>query len=502
MMANRSETEETGSSALAMTEGWRKISTWRDDRKSVWEKQAWRQPIWSFLPGEGGERWRAEVDEPWAFGADDDEVLGDDSLRVLTGEGSLVGAMLAESARLPLLCEEQEIQLALLIMRGKIAARKLGVELVAAGEGSDVAQQVDLDNEVFEVSDWMRLSSEARDNQGKVRVVDETGEREVVFDTRYAEEKLERELPWLDEPVEENGKENSAEYVAKLWETVELGRRARWHLIRANMRWVTRVAKQFKGQGLSYPALIQAGEIGLMKGVDKYDFTRGFRILSYATIWIRQGIDRYIAKQGFVTIRLSQQQYELRIRIKRSVEQLWQELGRKPSVVEIVVWMGKDLLGRYADEIRQNLETGYDLSPGGEAQLSRAIKRVKKIMWATRDPIYLNKPIESEDGGGVDEYGDIIADTMAESVERRVERDDFMGKLAKAVALLPERKRQILSYRFGFYDGKCWTLNQIGMEFGITGERIGQLEKKSLETLREVVGEYELREFLDWFEEE
>ncbi len=247
-----------------------------------------------------------------------------------------------------------------------------------------------------------------------------------------------------------------------LEQAVEDGRLAREHLIKANTRLVVSIAKNYMGRGVPFLDLIQEGNLGLMKAVEKFDHTRGFRFSTYATWWIRQTITRSIADQGR-TIRVPVHMSDRIRRLYKVTRDLEQSYGRQPTPEEI------------ADEL--------EVEP-------RKVQWMLKVSWL---PLSLENPVGEDDDA---ELGSFIEDELTPTPTQVVYTNLLREKLDQVLSTLPPREARILRMRFGFMNGRSYTLEEVGQKFGLTRERIRQIEGKALRRLRHPRRSRQLRDYL------
>ena len=326
------------------------------------------------------------------------------------------------------------------LMRVVRYLEKQGVEIIGTFDNAD--------EEVDTVSQYLREMS---------RVPLLTAEEEVEL-ARLIEEGKEAACRLADE----RGR-LTAEEKAELEAKVAAGQAARDHLIRANTRLVVSVAKRYIGQGVPFPDLIQEGNLGLMKAVEKFDYHRGFRFSTYATWWIRQAVTRAIAGQGR-TIRLPVHILDSLRALYRVQQELEQRLQRPPSEEEIAEEMGMP------------------------------VSKVQWMLKVSRYPLSLDSPLGDEEDA---ELANFVEDRTAPSPAQVAYRQMLSERLNAVLDTLPPREAQIIRLRYGLNGGTPLTLEEVGKQFGLTRERIRQIEHKALRRLRHPSRMRRLRDYIE-----
>ena len=257
--------------------------------------------------------------------------------------------------------------------------------------------------------------------------------------------------------------EEEIELSKQMEEGGEVGKMARQRLAEANLRLVVSIAKRYVGRGMLFLDLIQEGNLGLIKAVEKYDYRKGFKFSTYATWWIRQAITRAIADQAR-TIRIPVHMVETINRLIRVQRQLLQELGREPTPEEIA------------------------------REMDIPVEKVREIQKVSQEPVSLETPIGEEEDSHL---GDFIQDENVQVPAEAAAYTLLKEQLGEVLDTLTERERQVLRLRFGLDDGRARTLEEVGREFHVTRERIRQIEAKALRKLRQPSRSRKLRDYLE-----
>jgi RNA polymerase primary sigma factor len=300
------------------------------------------------------------------------------------------------------------------------------------------APETDLDDQTSVMGDSVHTYLKSIGRRQLLTAAEEVDLAKRIEAGLYAENKLETE------------RRLSSRYRAELEAVAEDGRRAKAHMLEANLRLVVSVAKKYSDRGLSLLDVVQEGNLGLIRAVEKFDYTKGYKFSTYAMWWIRQAIQRGFADSAR-TIRLPVHVLEMLSKLSRVERDMHQRLGREPTPEELAV------------------------------ELDRTPDQIEELLRTSRQPISLDSTIGED---GETSIGDLIEDVDAPEAGELVDRQLMADQLRHALDALTPREATIMSMRFGLYDGNPHTLDEIGKALGLTRERIRQLEKQSLSKLR------------------
>ncbi len=378
----------------------------------------------------------------------------------------------------------------------------LGIEVVESkNEKVDIAFSVDDELDIENLDDNVVEELEKDENQMELEPIDMSLPKGIS----------------IDDPVRMYLKEIGKIPLLKPHEEVELARRmhegdevAKQRLVEANLRLVVSIAKRYVGRGMLFLDLIQEGNLGLIKAVEKFDYVKGFKFSTYATWWIRQAITRAIADQAR-TIRIPVHMVETINKLIRVSRQLLQELGRDPKPEEIAKEMEMteeqartiripvhmvETINKLIRVSRQLLqELGRDPKPEEIAkEMEMTEEKVREIMKIAQDPVSLETPIGEEEDSHL---GDFIPDDDAPAPAEAAAYSLLKEQIEEVLGSLNEREQKVLKLRFGLEDGRARTLEEVGKEFDVTRERIRQIEAKALRKLRHPSRSKKLRDYLD-----
>ena len=365
--------------------------------------------------------------------------------------------------------------------------KEKGKDVITYGEIADKIDQISFDKDQIEEiyahleRNGIKIVAEEQEpNDSDLKQIDEEGEEidpevyaEIAKNPEAKEIDLEAAVAKtvaVDDPVRMYLKEIGKVPLLTAEEEVELAKRmeagdeyAKQKLCEANLRLVVSIAKKYVGRGMLFLDLIQEGNLGLIKAVDKFDYTKGYQFSTYATWWIRQAITRSIADQAR-TIRIPVHMVETINKLIRVSRQLLQENGREPTPDEIAEEMGI------------------------------TVEKVREILKIAQEPVSLETPIGEEEDSHL---GDFIPDEDAPAPAEAAAFSMLKEQLVDVLSTLTEREQKVLKLRFGLEDGRARTLEEVGKEFDVTRERIRQIEAKALRKLRHPTRSKKLKDYLE-----
>jgi RNA polymerase primary sigma factor len=304
------------------------------------------------------------------------------------------------------------------------------------------------------------------------------------YDANHRAPELNVFREWMDE------NEVALEYNAFM--VYHLAEEAKSNLTQANLRLVVSVAKRYMGRGIHLLDLVQEGNVGLLRAVEKFDHTKGYKFSTYATWWIRQAVSRAIADQAR-TIRIPVHMYETINKIIKVQRDLVQELSHEPSVEELALELDY-LTPEESAAIKEALRNDVPVDPTLNHKWRSAVSKIRDILRIAMDPMSLETPVGNNDDST--ELGDFLPDESILEPGDAASKELLREQIRDVLGFLTDREREVLEMRFGLNDGKDHTLEEVGKSFGVTRERIRQIEAKALRKLRHPSRSKSLRDYL------
>ena len=384
-------------------------------------------------------------------------------IRAAKAEGSITAADLAEKlSTLDLTPDETDQVYQRLVGSGVEVVEDEAITEEAEAEDEEVAEAPDVDEDRVRARREADEALKAPTNDPVRMYLKEIGRVALLTAQQEVELAQRIESGLMAEEQLQVGKVSATREEDLRWQRRD-GAMAKRHLVEANLRLVVSIAKRYVGRGMAFLDLIQEGNLGLIRAVEKFDYAKGFKFSTYATWWIRQAITRAIADQAR-TIRIPVHMVETINKLVRIQRQLLQDLGREPT----------------AEEIAEQMEL-----------TSEKVREIQKI---SQEPVSLETPVGEEEDSNL---GDFIEDAEAPVPLERASFRLLQEQLESVLHTLSEREKEVIRLRFGLVDGQPRTLEDVGKKFGVTRERIRQIESKTLSKLRHPSRSQKLRDYLE-----